>query len=148
MPLTPVEIRHVTFRRGLLGYRRSAVDTVLREIVDSFEAVWRERADFADKVENLETELTRFRELEALLRATLVSAERAAAELREQAQREADLIVHEAHTEARSITRAATAERERLLTEARRVRALLGSALASVEGADDDARGSASAQAA
>ena len=148
MALTPVEIRHVTFRRGLLGYRRSAVDTVLGEIADSFEAVWRERADFADKVEHLEAELTRFRELEALLRTTLVSAERAAAELREQAQREADLIIHEAHAEARSITRAATAERERLLAEARRVRALLGSALESVEEADDDGRRSASAQAA
>ena len=133
MALTPVEIRHVALRRSLLGYRRSAVDDLLAEIVDSFEQVWRERADLQDRVEHLEAELTRYRELEGLLRTTLVSAERNAAELREQAQREAGLVVNEAHAEARSITRAAAAERERLLGEARRVRALLSSALTTVE---------------
>ena len=133
MGLTPVEIRHVTFPRGLLGYRRSSVDDVLAQIVESFEQVWRERADLHDRVEQLEAELTRYRELETLLRTTLVSAERNAAELREQAQREAALVVSEAHAEARSITRAAVAERERLLADARRVRAILTSALTTVD---------------
>jgi cell division initiation protein len=133
MSLTPVEIRHVRFRSGLVGYRRSSVDQVLAEIVDSFEQVWRERADLTDQVEQLEGDLGRYRELEGLLRATLVSAERAASELRDQAKREADVILGEAHAEARSITREATAERERLLAEARRTRALLRSALAIVE---------------
>ena len=44
----------------------------------SFEDVWRERADLADKVEQLEDDLVRYRELEGLLRTTLVSAEKAA----------------------------------------------------------------------
>ena len=136
MVLTPVEIRHVRFGRALFGYRRSAVDQTLADIVDSFETVWRERADLADRVEQLESDLVRYRELETLLRATLVSAERAASELREQAQREADVIRTEAHADARAITRDAAAERERLLTEARRVRALLRSALASIDDAD------------
>ena len=133
MGLTPVEIRHVAFPRGLLGYRRSSVDDVLAQIVESFEQVWRERADLHDRVEQLEAELTRYRELETLLRTTLVSAERNAAELREQAQREAALVVSEAHAEARSITRAAVAERERLLADARRVRAILTSALTTAD---------------
>ena len=64
---------------------------LLEEITESFETVWRERADLADRVEQLEDELMRYRELEALLRTTLVSAERAAHELKEQAKREADV---------------------------------------------------------
>jgi cell division initiation protein len=141
MPLTPVEIRHVSLRRGVFGYSRASVDGLVDEVVSSFEEVWRERADLADRVEQLESELGRYRDLEGLLRATLVTAERAAAELREQAQREADLIVNEAHAARRSITREAAAERERLTAEARRVRALLRSALAAVEevGAEDEA---------
>ena len=75
MSLSPVEIRHITFSRRPLGYRRSAVERALGEVAQSFEAVWRDRADLADKVEHLEHELVRFRELEALLRTTLVSAE-------------------------------------------------------------------------
>ncbi len=129
MALTPVEIRHVKLRKGFRGYKVSAVDRLLAEIVESFEDVWRERADLADRVEHLEADLVRHRELEALLRTTLVSAERASQETREQAQREAQLIVSEAHAEARRITHAAAAEHERLLAEARRVRALLRAAL-------------------
>jgi cell division initiation protein len=135
MALTPVEIRHIKLRHGLLGYRRTAVDQVLDEIVTSFEDVWRDRADLADRVEQLEADLVRYRELETLLRTTLVSAERASQDLREQAKRESEVIVTEAHAEARSIVRQAAAERERLLVEARRVAALLRAALDSVDDA-------------
>jgi cell division initiation protein len=141
MSYTPVEIRHVKLRRGLLGYRRKAVDRLLEDISESFEDVWRERADHADRVELLEGELTRYRELEALLRATLVSAERSAHELRDQAKREAELIVAEAHTAARTITRDARAERERLALESRRLRILLHSALDALDEADDQEAG-------
>jgi cell division initiation protein len=137
MSYTPVEIRHVKLRRGLLGYRRKAVDRLLEEISESFEDVWRERADHSDRVELLETELTRYRELEALLRATLVSAERSAHELRDQAKREAESIVAEAHAAARTITRDARAERERLALESRRMRILLHSALDALDEAGE-----------
>ncbi|HEX7525472.1 MAG TPA: DivIVA domain-containing protein, partial [Gaiellaceae bacterium] len=102
MALTPVEIRHMTPGTGLFGYKRAAMDRLLDEIAASFEDVWRERADLADKIEQLETDLVRYRELEALLRTTLVSAERSSAEMKEQARREADLILAEAHAEARA----------------------------------------------
>ena len=132
MTTTPVELRHVRLPRRPFGYERAATDALLAEVAESFEEVWRERADLADRVEALEAELARHRELEALLRATLVSAERASSELKESARREADLILSEARAEARSITRRAGAERERLVAECERVRALLRSALAAV----------------
>src|SRR5437660_9619806 len=117
MAYTPVELRHVRFRRGPQGYSRSAVDRLLEEVVQSFEDVWRERADLADKVEALESDLVRYRELEALLRTTLVSAERASIELKEQARKQSELIMNEAHAEARAITRRAAVEHERLKIE-------------------------------
>jgi len=132
--LTPVEIRHLKPERSFVGgYKRRAVDALMDEIVASFEDVWRERADLADKVEQLEADLVRYRELEALLRTTLVSAEKSAVSLREQAGREADLIVEEARSEARAITRAARADHDRLLTEVRRMRTLLHSVLSLVD---------------
>jgi cell division initiation protein len=134
MTLTPVEIRHLKPAKSIVGgYQRTVVDGLLDEIVASFEDVWRERADLADKVEQLEIDLVRYRELESLLRTTLVSAEKAAVTLREQAGREADLIIEEARSEARSITRTARADHDRLLTEVRRMRSLLHSALALVD---------------
>jgi cell division initiation protein len=129
MALTPVEIRHVKLRRAFLGYRRSATDRLLEEIVDSFEEVWRERAELQDQNERLESDIARYRDLETLLRKTLVTAERSAEELREHARREADVVLAEARAEARKITQEALAERDHLRVEASRIRALLRSAL-------------------
>jgi cell division initiation protein len=132
MALTPVEIRHITVGRSLVGYSRAAVDKLLDDIVESFEDVWRDRADLKDKVEHLEQDLVRHRELETLLRTTLVSAERASQELKEQAKRESELVLSEAHAEARRITREAASELERLQGEVRRVRSLLAAALEAI----------------
>ncbi|MBA2361234.1 MAG: DivIVA domain-containing protein [Actinobacteria bacterium] len=147
MGLTPVEIRHQPIGRGFWGYRRGSVERLLDEIAESYEDVWRERADFADKIEDLEEALSLHRDLETMLRQTLVSAETAAQEQREHARRDSELIVGEAHAEARRITFAATAERERLQTEVRRLRELLRTALATVDELDgaDETPGEAAA---
>jgi cell division initiation protein len=143
MALTPVELRHITFKRGLLGYQRGPIDEAILDVADSFETVWRERADFADRIEQLEADLKRHRELESLLRSTLTTAEQAAHELRDQARREAALVLEEAHAEARRITRDAIAERERLGAEMHRIKALLGAALDAVDDADGEVQAEA-----
>ena len=108
MSYTPVEIRHVRLRRGLFGYRTSQVDHLLDEVVESFETVWRERADHSDRVELL----------------------------KDQAKREAETIVAEAQAEARMITRQARSEYEMLAVESRRLRLLLHAALDALDEAD------------
>ena len=50
MALTPVEIRHLQPPMGFMGYKRGHTDRLFDEIAASFEDVWRERADLADKV--------------------------------------------------------------------------------------------------
>lgn len=140
MAFTPVEIRHVQLGRGLRGYKRASVDRLLEDVANSFEEVWRQRADLADKVEQLEIDLTRHKELEGLLRTTLVSAESSAQQMREQARKEAETIVAEAHAEARAVARRASAEKERLDSELRRIKALLRGALDSLDEASADKR--------
>jgi len=132
MSYTPVELRHVRVARRPLGYHRASVEQILADVADSFETVWRDRGELTDKVELLEQALEEAREREKLLTNTLVAAEHAAEEMRERARREAELIVSGAHAEARSVTNAAHAERERLLADARRIESLLRSALDAV----------------
>lgn len=129
MSLSPAEVRHIELRRGLFGYRKASVNQAMEDVAESFEAVWRERAALVDRVDALEVELERHRELETLLRSTLVSAERAAQDLKEHARREADMIVSEANAEARRVLRDAITDKERISAEARRVQAILRSAL-------------------
>jgi cell division initiation protein len=133
MPITPVEIHHLQIGRRPFGYRRSTVDRYLDEIAASFEVVWRERAELADQVEQLESDLQRHRELETLLRQTLISAEKAAQEQIEAARKQADVIVAEAHSEARSVARRAQGDRDRLERESQRIQTLLRSALIVLE---------------
>ena len=133
MRYTPVELRHVKMGRSLFGYRRPDTDRLLEDVADSFEEVWCERGELADKLEETTKQLTDLKEREALLANTLVSAEKAASEAKELARKEVELMISEAHQEARSITRVALTERERLFAEARRVETLLRSALGMVE---------------
>jgi cell division initiation protein len=135
MPLSPQEIRHVRLGRGW-GYGKGAVDNLLDEVVQSFEEVWRERGELQDRLEQMENDIARYRDLETLLRKTLVSAERSAQELKDQARREAEIVVTEAHAESRLIKQQALAEREHLRGETSRIRALLRSALAIVDDTD------------
>lgn len=136
MRYTPVELRHLRMGRALFGYRRDETERILEDVADSFEEVWCERGELADKLEHIETELTEFKQREVLLANTLLAAEKAAAEAKELARREAELIISEAHQEARSITRTALTERERLFAEARRIETLLRAALGMVEETD------------
>ena len=133
VPITPVELRHVKLRRAFRGYHRGDTEEVLEEVTESFEDVWRDRGELADKVEELEKQLADYKQREHLLTQTLVAAERSAAEARDSARREAELIIAEAHQEARSVIRGVQSERERLVLEARRITTLLRSALGLVE---------------
>ena len=126
MSLTPVEIRHVQLPRRAFGYGRAAVDRLLEEVQQSFEDVWRDRADLRDEVDRLEGEVARYREVDVLLRNSLVAAERAADELRAQAGKEAAVILEEARVRAREIAAEAEGERERIRAEIRRLKALEG----------------------
>jgi cell division septum initiation protein DivIVA len=134
MRYTPVELRHVRLDRVLFGgYKRAEADSLLSDVADSFEDVWRERGELSDRLEDVERHLDEVKQREALLASTLIAAERTAADAVETAKREAEVIIAEAHHESRSITRAAQSERERLFAEARRVETLLRAALGIVE---------------
>jgi cell division septum initiation protein DivIVA len=123
----------VKLGRALFGYKRDEADKLIEDVVESFEEVWRERGEYADKLEDLEKRLEEVSQRETLLASTLVAAERTAADAIESAKREAEVIVAEAHQESRSITRAAQGERQRLFAEVRRIETLLRAALGMVE---------------
>jgi cell division initiation protein len=122
MSIAPVELRHLRFPRRLFGYRRRSVNDQLERIADAYGEVWRERADLQDRVEDQEAEIARHRELEEMLRKTLVSAERSVDAMRSQARHAAEQIVEEAEARAREIIGEAHAERERVRRDLYRLR--------------------------
>ena len=103
MAITPAELRHTPLRRSLFGYKRPDVDDMIEQLADAYQETWQNRVDMQERIETLETEVKRYREMEDLLRRTLVSAEKHAADQKEAARKEAAQIVREAEQEAREV---------------------------------------------
>lgn len=122
MFLSPAEIREVKLARGLRGYDREAARRLLEDVVASYEAVWHERDELRGAVERLEGELAQFRDLERLLRDTLVVAQRSAEEIKAHSRLEAETTIEEARATARKIVEEAETTSEHLRDEIRRLR--------------------------
>jgi len=116
-----------------------------------------ERADLQDTVHELQQEVSRHREGEQAMRNALVTAERAADEMRASASRQAELIVREAEAKSRDLVHEAYAERERVRREGSRMqaeeaefrlrlRALLGAILEAVRDHEQRLAGSDAAR--
>jgi cell division initiation protein len=149
MSISPAEIRHVRLRRRLFGMKKKDVDRELDRIAESFGEVWRQRADLEERNHEIAVELVRHQEAEAMLRKTLVTAERSADVMRADARREAERIVREAEQTAREIVGEAHHERERVRHEIIRLaekerefrarfRAMLNATSAIIESYEED----------
>lgn len=126
MFIAPAEVQDQKLRRGLRGFNRRSVEKLLASVVASYEQVWRERDQLGKRVEQLEKELGPLREAEHELRDILVTAERAATEIRSQAEREVKAVVEQAKAKSKANENAAaelraqaTQDAEALLEQAR-----------------------------
>jgi len=101
MKLTPLDIRHKEFHRGMRGYADAEVDEFLDSVADEFERVVKENAELGGRVEALQEQLAHFRGIEDTLQKTLLSAQQNADEVRAGAQKEAQLVLRDAEVKAR-----------------------------------------------
>lgn len=98
------------------------------ELIAAFDEIKAERDARTTYITGLEQEIARFRELEQSLTGAVVAADRAGNEARMHAEREVALMLEQARADARQILFDASAERERLLADVQRIRAMLASA--------------------
>ena len=112
--LTPVEIQNRVFKSGGLGYDKKDVDSFMKEIVVSYELLYREKMEMADKVNVLNDALQNYKAIEKTLQKALVLAQKTADETQETAQRKAYAIEKEAKTKAEIIVSDARHEFDRI----------------------------------
>lgn len=103
--LTPLDVRKKKgdFRRVMRGYDPDAVDNFLDEVVARMEELVRENQSTAGKVAQMTDAIADYRERERAMNEALVSAQQLREGMREQAQREADLVLREARAEGERI---------------------------------------------
>jgi len=112
MKLTPLDIRHKEFKRGMRGYVDGEVDEFLDEIADEFERLFKENIELSERGEALQEKLDQYRNLEETLQNTLVAAQRSAEELKANAQKEAQLMLSEAELKARQMVNQSYADKQ------------------------------------
>ena len=108
----------------MLGYKRASVHGVFDESSRASRTSGATAPTCATRSTGSNPSSPATRSSTCSLRNSLVSAERAADELRAQAGKEADTIVEEARLRAREIAAEGQTERERTLSEIRRLKGL------------------------
>lgn len=101
--ITPIEIQNKTFKSGGLGYDKKDVDSFINEILNSFEAMYRENMELNDKVSTLTQGIQYYKSIEKTLQKALILAEKTAEDTKQAAFRNAKSIENEALTKSQII---------------------------------------------
>ena len=112
MKLTPLDIRHKEFKRGMRGYADVEVDEFLDQIADEYERLFKENIDLQDRVEALEEKVAGYKRIEETLQKTLVNAQASAEEQKQNANKQSQLILQDAELKSRQMVNEAYSERQ------------------------------------
>jgi DivIVA domain-containing protein len=115
--LTPLDVRRYDFGRALRGYDPVRVDQFREQVATELERLARVNADLEAKARSFHEQLRAYRERDKALNEALISAQQLRNEMREQADREAQLILRESQNEGERLIETARAEARRLHAE-------------------------------
>ena len=115
--VSPLEMRQAKFGTAMRGFERSEVTAFLLEAADGYEQALRDNDRLRQEIIRLEGSLQQFRELEGGLRSMLVSAQKVADDMKENAQQEAARILREAEGRADLQSQHAKAQAEDIQRE-------------------------------
>lgn len=149
MRITPLDIRKQEFRKAMRGLDPEEVHAFLATVADEYEALLNDNKALRERLLELDDKVQEYRNMEKSLRNTLLTAEKVTVEAKENARREAELIVKEAEIEAEKVLRGIKQQAMRLRGEIRelkrqresylaRVRMLVESQLKFLDGAERD----------
>ncbi|MGL5330789.1 MAG: DivIVA domain-containing protein [Peptostreptococcaceae bacterium] len=101
--LTPIDIENKDFKKALRGYREEEVDEFLDIVKDDFETLYRENIDLKEKLNLYQEQVSRYKSIEETLNATLITAQSAAEDTCEAANKKAQMMVREAELKSRHL---------------------------------------------
>lgn len=100
MPLTPLDIHNKEFGKGFRGYNEDEVNEFLDQIIKDYEAVIRQNKELEEKVSQLSERLSHFSNIEESLSKSIIIAQEAAEDVKNNAKKESQLIIKEAEKNA------------------------------------------------
>jgi DivIVA domain-containing protein len=112
--LTPLDVRRYEFGKALRGYDPERVDQFREQVAEELERLSRVNQDLDAKARGFHEQLRAFRERDKAINEALVSAQQLRGDIREQAEKEAQLILREARADAERLVEDARAEIRRM----------------------------------
>ncbi|MCA9182146.1 MAG: DivIVA domain-containing protein [Planctomycetales bacterium] len=103
MKLTPIDIQQQQFRQRLRGFDRTEVSNFLEVVAQHMSEISHENSELRSEVRRIKRDLEAYRERETTLKEAMLTAQRAIDEIREQADKEAQLVLSEAELRAERI---------------------------------------------
>lgn len=122
MKLTPLDIHHKEFRRSIRGYNEEDVDVFLDQVAEEFERLFKESTELKERVESMNDKVTQYEGVEQTLQKALFTGQQAADQVKENAQKESELIVGDAEKKAQDIIKDVQKEKAIVVAELKRLR--------------------------
>ena len=116
--LTPLDVRRYEFgKKAIGGYDPERVDQFREQVAEELERLTRLNQELDAKARSFYEQLRAFRERDKALNDALVSAQQLRSEIKEQSERESQLILREARAEAEQMLDTMRADGRRLQEE-------------------------------
>ncbi len=112
--LTPLDVRKTEFRKSLRGYETLEVEDFRARVADELERLVRLNIAALERLRVVEEMLKEYQARDRAMNDALVAAQQLRAETREQAEREAQMILREAEADAERRLERSRRELERL----------------------------------
>jgi cell division initiation protein len=103
--ITPLEIENKRFsKKNFNGYDPDEVDDFLDDLTKDYETLYKSFNESQTKIDDLNSQVDHYNQIESTLQSTLLLAQSAADEVKQAAQKQADQILREAEQKAREST--------------------------------------------
>jgi cell division initiation protein len=100
MKISPMEIQRQTFSRKFRGFDQDEVRTYLGLVAEEVAALQRDHDALDQKVQSLQYVVDEAREREGILKNTLLTAQKASEDIRENARRQGENVIKESELQA------------------------------------------------
>lgn len=105
MKITPIDIAHRSFSKKMMGLDAEEVMDFLQQVASQMETLIQEKHAMKEAMREKELSLLEYKERDQVLKSTIATANQMAERLRQDAEREAKLIVADAQQKSEIITR-------------------------------------------
>jgi DivIVA domain-containing protein len=112
--LTPLDVRRYEFGKAMRGFDPERVNQFREQVAEELERLARINQDLDAKARGFHEQLRAFRERDKAINEALVSAQQLRNDIREQAEKEGQLIIREARADAERLLDDARAEIRRM----------------------------------